>query len=148
MFQDAVTRGGIILARTMALLVNPVHWRDKCGYWASGHARLLALSLARSLAWKVVDGGREKHSGKKEEQPGKKEEQPPRACQRASERPRYDDDEWDCELMSLTRRTYLLLEVLMSHYAPMDIKHPRPQTNQQEIHFMVKREENAKWIGV
>lgn len=25
--------------------------------------------------------------------------------------------------------------------------HP-PQTNQQEIHFMVKREENAKWIGV
>lgn len=30
--------GGIILARTMALPVNPVHWRDKCGNRASGHA--------------------------------------------------------------------------------------------------------------
>lgn len=43
-------------------------------------------SLARALAYKVVDGCREKHTGKKEEEPL-------RGCQRASERPRYDDDD-------------------------------------------------------
>lgn len=123
--------GGIILARTMALLVNPVHWRDKCVKWASSHARWLV---------KRSDGCREKHRGKQQERPL-------RGCRQASECPRYDDDKWDCKLMRLTRRTYLLLCVLMSHYALMDIKYPPPpQNNQQEIHVKVKREENA--IGI